>query len=146
MNRAERRRARKAGVITPGVVWSFIVIRRERDRPNLMAALATGDPIVRQFFTGLGQWLEQWRAAAVPPLCLAYEYEFGPEAPSPSVFGMVFSEDPRVQHILMTPVCPRCAAAKTDVELLTHAGELVCKMIDGRHVGFSNTRPPSGLQ
>jgi hypothetical protein len=144
MNRAERRRARKTETITPGVAWHFIIIRRGRDLPRLTAALQAGDPVSQQFFIGLGQWLAQWHAAAVPPLRLAREYEFVSEAAAPDVFGMAYSEDPRVGHLLLTPVCPRCAGAKNDVELLNHGGEMVCKIVKGRPVGFSDTRPPSG--
>lgn len=110
MNRAERRRAGKAGAITPGVVWSFIIVRRERDLPNLLAALEAGDPIAQQFFAGLPQWLKLWRDAAVPPLCLTCEHAFATQAPPPGTFA-----------------------------------KLVCVAIDGRPIGFSNTRPAPGV-
>ena len=116
-----------------------MIIRRERDVPALMAALAAGDPIPRQFFTELAHWLKHSRTATPPPLCLACEHEFAAGAPAPGTFGMSYSEDPRVKQLVMTGVCAGCAAAKSDTELIAIGAEGLCKAVDGRVVGFTHT-------
>jgi hypothetical protein len=127
----------------PATVWAYIIVRRERDLSNLLAA---GDLIARQFFIGLVQWLMRWRTAAVPPLCLTCEHEFRPEASPPSTFGMLCSEDPRVQHLVLTGICSHCAAAKTDAELQIHGSKLICERMGGRSLGFGNFCPVSTEQ
>jgi hypothetical protein len=128
-------------------VWTCIIIRQGRDRPMLSAALEAGDPIVHQIHVGVQHWLrERWlNSAAVPSLCLTCEHQFHPEpALPPRTFAVAYSEDPRVNMILMSGVCPRCAL-KTDTELLAHAGELVRRATDGRMLGFHTIRPSPNI-
>jgi hypothetical protein len=124
----------------PDTVWAYVVIRRERDLPNLLVA---GDLIARQFFIGLAQWLKLWRDAAVPPLCLTCEHEFRFEAPPPDTFALLCSEDPRVRQVALSGVCSHCAAAKSDAELQSHGSKLICERMGGRSLGFGNFCPVS---
>jgi len=48
---------------------------------------------------------------------------------------VTYSEDPRIDGIILTGVCRHCAE-KSDTDLLTHGAELTAKFLKGRALGW----------
>jgi len=89
-----------------------------------------------QVFDGIGEWLEKCRKAPADkaPQCLTCEQTFRDPAQPPLTFFVSHSEDPRINVMLLTGVCWRCAE-KSDTELLKRGTELTAKFLKGRAYG-----------
>ena len=74
------------------------------------------------------------------PQCLACEQTFRDPAQLPLAFLVTHSEDPRINVVLLTGICWRCAE-KSDTELLKRGTELTAKFLKGRVYGRA---PSSG--
>jgi hypothetical protein len=130
------------------VIWTAIIIRRNRDFDKLFNDLANGVVLVAQFFHAIGQWTQRMaKASKSPPICLACDFEFKPDSNLPGAFAVAYSLDPddvAADCIIMTGICDRCLQ-KGDAELLTVAGADLCEVLDGRPLGF-NTPAPARVQ
>jgi hypothetical protein len=121
-------------------------MRRDCDLEWLWQKEQAGDPLGRKFFTGLGEWLEKCRKAPdKTPQCLTCDQIFCDPAQPPLTFLVTHSEDLRINVLLLTGVCWRCAE-KSDTELLKHGTELTAKFLKGRVHGASsfNCLPATG--
>ena len=78
--------------------------------------------------------------ASKAPQCLACEHAFRDPAQPPLTFLVTHSEDPRINVLLLTGVCWRCAE-KNDAELLKHGTKLTAKFLKGRELG--EHQPPA---
>lgn len=119
------------------VIWESFLMRRDRDLEWLWQKEQTGDPLGIKFFTVIGEWLEKHRKAPADkaPQCLTCEQVFCSPAPPPLTYLVTHSEDPRIDVMLLTGVCWRCAD-KSDAELLRHGAELTAKFLNGRMCGW----------
>jgi hypothetical protein len=100
------------------VIWECFLMRRDRDLEELWQKEQAGDPLGRKFFDGLGEWLEKCRRGPdKAPQCLVCEHVFCDPKQPPLTFLVTHSENPRINVILLTGVCWRCAS-KSDAELL----------------------------
>jgi hypothetical protein len=119
-------------------VWTFLIVRKPRDRDNLSADLAAGDQLAALIIHGIGSWLWHWRrspAAKAPP-CMSCGRPFRRPRPPPDVFCIAYTEDRRVRPNVEThAVCKSCARAKSDTELLIQAGEVCDEIFGFRMIG-----------
>jgi hypothetical protein len=125
------------------VIWECFLMRRDRDLEWLWQEEQAGDPLGRKFFTGLGEWLEKCqKPPAKAPQCLTCEQTFCDSAQPPLTFLVTHSEDPRINVVLLTGVCWRCAE-KSDTELLKYGTELTAKFLKGRVCGECHPPAPA---
>ena len=119
------------------VIWQTAVIRQERDAIALLNSKTT-NLIARRFFLGLAWWLQEHRKKSVePPLCLTCDFAFRGSKP-PGTFLMMYSEDPAVEHLVLTGVCRKCAKKNSDVELLKVGVVGLCQVVDGEVLGYTS--------
>ena len=118
------------------VIWESFLMRRDRDLEWLWQRAQARDPLGCKFFDGIGEWLEKCRKAPADkaPQCLACGQTFRDAAQPPLTFLVTHSEDPRINLMLLTGVCWRCAE-KSDTELLKRGTELTAKFLKGRAYG-----------
>lgn len=132
MRKARYNAKRKAST---KVIWIATVLRRSRDLVKLAAGLLCGDPVCMKFHAGLGQWLQRWSEAPQPPLCLTCEHEFRTDASPPSNFMMTYSDDPRVEYVMLSAICTSCAE-RSDAELLAIGSKDASQLLGGEVSGF----------
>jgi hypothetical protein len=129
------------------VLWECIIIRGgdHSDVSNLVRAAQAGNPFALKCLTAVYDWGKKWAhiAPTDAPLCLACDYEFNRQVPSPIVFGFIHSDDPRARWAAMAGICERCAG-KPDAELMTHMGNWMRTNAGGRVLGFGHTPPSQG--
>jgi hypothetical protein len=129
-------------------VWAFIIIRPQRDRATLSADLAAGDKLAHTIISGISSWLQNWRRNATAPVCISCEKPLRPPQP-PRAFCIATSDDPKEagQNVIIGGVCKRCAAKKTDAELLMVAAK-DASAAGGDMLGFGlvGGAPPSTIQ
>jgi hypothetical protein len=119
------------------VVWTGMIIRRERDQDGLIADLARGVYLACGFLRGVSHWLDIRDSAKKPPLCLACDFEFKPDDEDPGAFVVAYSLDPAVEHMILTGICDDCQQ-KDDAELLSIAREGLCRVLNGTSLGFNS--------
>jgi hypothetical protein len=113
-------------------------MRGDRDLDRLWQKQQAGDSIAGKFFDGLGKWLAKCQKGPdKTPLCLACKRTFCDRAQPPTTFLVTYSEDPRIDVIILTGVCRHCAE-KSDTDLLTHGTKLTAKFLKGRVLGWSH--------
>jgi hypothetical protein len=120
--------------MTEQVIWECFLMRRDRDLEWLWQKAQARDPLGCKFFDGFGEWLEKCRNAPADkaPQCLTCEQTFRDQPPLTHL--VTHSADPRINVLLLTGVCWRCAE-KSDAELLKYGTELMAKFLKGRVYG-----------
>lgn len=102
-----------------GGVFETCVVRGEDVLAMTFSASSTHQHMVRS----IAHWLAEAHEAreADKPLCLACEHAFssGGRWPLAFVISKTLGNEP---YLIITGVCPRCASAKTDDDLLAAAG------------------------
>jgi hypothetical protein len=117
------------------VIWECFVMRRDRDLERLWQKAQAGDPLGCKFFDGFGEWREKCRKAPdATPQCLTCEHAFCDPTQPPLTFVVIHTEDPRVNQIILTGVCWRCAE-KSDAQLRRRSIGLLAKHIEVRTLG-----------
>jgi hypothetical protein len=126
----------------PEIVWRGFIVR---DGSSLVRAAMAGDTFALTVLGLIADWGKMWATIAPEkaPLCLACEHEFNRQAPSPIVFGVIHSDDPRIQDSLVTGICDHCAG-KTDAELMTHLSKWMSTNAGARVIGYGHTPSSQG--
>lgn len=129
------------------VIWETFLMRRDRDLEWLWQKAQERDPLGCKFFDGFGAWLEKVRKAPADkaPQCLTCEQTFCDAAHPPLTYLVTHSEDPRVNVLILTGVCWRCAE-KSDAELLKRGSESTAKFLKGYVLSACHFHYPSSAK
>jgi hypothetical protein len=130
-------------------IWAFVVVRKQRDRDSLSADYAAGETHAKRIVQGIGSWLFNWRSAvaAQAPICLVCERALRRPKSAPDTFCIATTDEPQIKrNVVVSGVCKRCAATRTDAELLTQAASEAVAGSGGEILGFGTIgAPPSNL-